>query len=264
MAGRTTDRTATAPGGGRRGAASPDPGRRAFLAAAAGLSIVAATSVPLNRGPAISLGIARSHAQSLADFAKAAKNRGNAIFGTTEIASQSFNALPQWVRVLRTMEVDRPTFSACARNAGKCGSSALRAWGKIIREARGLSPSAQLKSINRYFNRWPYKFDSEVYGTREYWATPAEFLKKSGDCEDYAIVKYYALRELGFSAEELRVVILLDRIRGIGHAVLAVYVRDDILILDSLTDLIFSHTKYKHYIPQYSMNETTRWAHTRV
>jgi predicted transglutaminase-like cysteine proteinase len=46
-----------------------------------------------------------------------------------------------------------------------------------------------------------------------------------------------------------------------GHAVLAVYALGDILILDSLTDLIFSHKKYRHYVPQYSMNETTRWAH---
>src|SRR3546814_7668568 len=53
----------------------------------------------------------------------------------------------------------------------------------------------------------------------------------------------------------------MDRIRRVGHAVLAVYALGDILILDSLTDLIFSHRKYRHYVPQYSMNETTRWAH---
>lgn len=49
--------------------------------------------------------------------------------------------------------------------------------------------------------------------------------------------------------------------RGIGHAVLAVYLADDILILDSLSSLIVSHSRYQHYVPQASMNETTRWAH---
>ena len=86
-------------------------------------------------------------------------------------------------------------------------------------------------------------------------------MSRSGDCEDYAIAKYFALRALGFDRDALRIVVLKDRIRGIGHAVLAVYLADDILILDNLSDRIFSHLKYKHYVPQYSMNETARWAH---
>ena len=86
-------------------------------------------------------------------------------------------------------------------------------------------------------------------------------MTRSGDCEDYSIAKYFALRQLGFNKEELRIVILMDRIRGIGHAVLAYYAKDQILILDSLSNLILPHSRYKHYVPQYSMNETTRWAH---
>ena len=86
-------------------------------------------------------------------------------------------------------------------------------------------------------------------------------MKTLGDCEDYAIAKYFALRQLGFDKEELRIVVLYDRIRNLGHAVLAVYGGNDILILDSLSNFITTHTRYRHYIPQYSMNETTRWAH---
>ena len=68
---------------------------------------------------------------------------------------------------------------------------------------------------------------------------------------------------MGFRADELRVVILMDNIRNVGHAVLAVYEANDILILDSLSNIIFSHKKYRHYEPQYSMNETARWAHVK-
>src|SRR3546814_6696492 len=103
--------------------------------------------------------------------------------------------------------------------------------------------------------------DRELYGVSEFWATPQEFMKRSGDCEDYAIAKFFVLRDLGYANDKLRIVILMDRIRRIGHAVLAVYALGDILILDSLTDLIFSHKKYRQYVPQYSMNETTRWEH---
>ena len=95
----------------------------------------------------------------------------------------------------------------------------------------------------------------------DYWATPREFLKKSGDCEDYSIAKFYALKELGFSGDAMRVVALKDRIRNIGHAVLAVYTDGDIFILDNQTIMVLSHVKYKHYVPQYSVNEKFRWMH---
>jgi hypothetical protein len=73
--------------------------------------------------------------------------------------------------------------------------------------------------------------------------------------------KYYALRNVGYSKDEVRIVALKDTIRGFGHAVLAVYSGNDILILDNLSMIVASHTRYKHYKPQVSMNETTRWAH---
>jgi predicted transglutaminase-like cysteine proteinase len=156
---------------------------------------------------------------------------GDALFGTLEFTSSSLRALPQWRRILDTMAQE---------------SSAM---------------AAKLHTVNQFFNRWPYKSDAEAFGQREYWASPSDFMSRSGDCEDYAIAKYFALRQLGFDKQELRIVVLYDRIRNVGHAVLAVYDDSDILILDSLSNLITAHTRYRHYIPQYSMNETTRWAH---
>ncbi|MGH6947703.1 MAG: transglutaminase-like cysteine peptidase [Kiloniellales bacterium] len=183
------------------------------------------------------------------------------MFSTQEFRSDSLKALPQWARVIASMRREWPGYRRCADDAKACDSTALKSWRELIVAARGLDRVHQIDTVNRFFNRWPYKSDKEIYGVREYWATPTEFLSRSGDCEDYSIAKYYALRALGFEPESLRVVILMDRIRGIGHAVLAVYTGSDILILDSLSDLIVSHSRYKHYIPQYSMNETTRWAH---
>jgi predicted transglutaminase-like cysteine proteinase len=152
-------------------------------------------------------------------------------------------------------------FHACATSQAGCSSPVLVKWRGLIVSASKLSRREQIKSVNDFFNRWPYKQDRELYGVLEYWAIPLEFMKRSGDCEDYAIAKYFALRELGFNIDDLRIVALRDRIRGVGHAVLAVQIDGDFLILDSLSNLILSHTRYTHYVPQVSMNETTRWAH---
>ncbi|MEO3431503.1 transglutaminase-like cysteine peptidase [Pelagibius sp. CAU 1746] len=200
-------------------------------------------------------------AQSLQDLMKTAPAAGTALFGSTEVSAANLKALPQWARVLAKMKSERKLFHACLNNPAACTTAGLRSWREVATEAKGKPQLEMLKVVNRYFNRWPYKIDRELYGVSEFWATPTEFMKRSGDCEDYSIAKFFALRDLGMANEDLRVVILMDRIRRLGHAVLAVYALGDILILDSLTDLIFSHKKYKHYVPQYSMNETTRWAH---
>ncbi len=202
-------------------------------------------------------------AQTLADLIqnnKAAQEDG-ALFGSAEVRSSSLKGLPQWTRVLGAMARDRKAFDDCAAQASLCTTPILKHWRGILTSAAKLKREDRIKAVNDFFNRWPYKQDRELYGVSEYWATPREFMARSGDCEDYSIAKYFALRKLGFEKEELRVVILMDRIRGIGHAVLAIYLETDILILDSLSNLILPHSRYKHYVPQYSMNETTRWAH---
>ena len=101
--------------------------------------------------------------------------------------------------------------------------------------------------------------DREVYSIGEYWATPSEFLARSGDCEDYVIAKFFALRELGFANQELRIAVVYDNLRRIGHPVLAVYTEGDILILNNQTDTIASHARYDNFVPWYLVNETTMW-----
>ncbi len=236
--------------------------RRFLISGLLTAAVAGGTSLPL----AISNGFLVSkdaQAVTLDELLTNSADRGKAVFGSTEVSSKSFKALPQWARVLKRMQIDMPALRNCTET-GDCEQEVFKAWRRIIKDARPLSHARKLFEVNRYFNRWPYKFDQEIYGRSEFWASPIEFMRRSGDCEDFAIAKYFALRQLGIRNDRMRIVIIWDDIRGLGHAVLAVYEKNDILILDSLSDVILSHWKYKHYVPQYSMNETTRWAHVKV
>jgi predicted transglutaminase-like cysteine proteinase len=184
---------------------------------------------------------------------------GTGLFGSHEFRS-SLRALPQWTRVMASAEAQIKAMSSCDPERNSCSAAAL-SWQKLIHEARSQSVFEQLKTVNGYFNRWPYRLDIDVYGESEYWATPQEFLRLSGDCEDYSITKYYALKQLGLPVERMRIVLLIDTIRGIPHAVLAVKQGDETYVLDNLTDMLLPHRRYEHYRPQYSVNELYRWAH---
>ena len=65
--------------------------------------------------------------------------------------------------------------------------------------------------------------DWAQYGLADFWASPLQTLANgAGDCEDYAILKYVALRELGILPDDLRLVIVQDDRHEVGHAVVAV------------------------------------------
>lgn len=193
--------------------------------------------------------------------AEASRSQPVRLFQTAAFRG-NFKALPKWKRVLAKAEAQVRALNTCTTGKG-CPPGAT-SWQRIMAQARGLAPMEQLKTVNAFFNKWPYRLDQDIYGTSDWWATPQEFLKLSGDCEDYAITKYYALRELGHSPDNLRIVVLQDRIRGIAHAILVVLLDGDAYVLDNVTSVVFSHSKYSHYVPYYSLNENYRWSHIPV
>lgn len=181
------------------------------------------------------------------------------LFGTIEYRSD-LKALPQWMRVLSVAGRQVNEYISCEN--GTCSPTA-KSWQQVIHKASNKSPMETLKTVNAFFNQWPYRLDIEVYGKSDYWASPNEFLKRSGDCEDYSIIKYFALKQIGFKTEKMRIVVVKDHIRNVGHAVLAVFINETAYILDNLSDLVLPHDRYRHYIPQYSVNGASRWAHIR-
>jgi predicted transglutaminase-like cysteine proteinase len=188
--------------------------------------------------------------------ALAAGEKQRQLLGTMEFKGK-IQKLPKWTRVLDKMKAWKGYFqdAATASHPSKAG------WYTLKSQINDKPDIEKLKAVTKFFNKWPYRLDKANWGVSEYWATPWEFLKKSGDCEDYAIAKFYALQEVGFSGDQMRIVAVKDGIRGIGHAILAVFTPDDIYILDNQTIMVLSHEKYKHYIPQYSVNEEFRWMH---
>lgn len=177
------------------------------------------------------------------------------LFGTVEFRGP-LKGLPSW---LGAMERNRqhPVFEPGSK------LNASTTWEDFKVRAEKLSPMEQLNMVNRFWNKWPYRLDPEVYGKQDYWAAPYEFRKKSGDCEDYSIVKYYTLRALGWPADEMRIVVLMETIRNVAHAVLVVYLDGDAYVLDNLSNNVLSHSRYKSYAPQFSVNENYRWAHIK-
>ncbi|MSO71267.1 MAG: hypothetical protein EXQ88_04550 [Alphaproteobacteria bacterium] len=204
---------------------------------------------------------------NLAVLAAAARAYRPAVFGSVETpldlgrANLDGKIVQQWQRVQDWSKAHSAAWRDCAFDLATCRTVPERAWRDLLSRVRMLPREQQLAAVNRALNDVPYIDDALRDGVADYWATPEEFLLRSGDCEDFAIAKYLALRHLGYSAETLRIVILTDSIRGQVHAVLAVGNGDGAVILDSLSSELFADALYAHYEPHISVNELGMWEH---
>ena len=182
------------------------------------------------------------------------------LLGSLEFRTGSIEAIPQWTGVLDRIAAQRAVYAACDR--GDCPQPGVQAWRRQVADLASADPLQQLDAINRFANRaMPYLEDIQNYGRSDYWASPLEFFDRSGDCEDFAILKFVSLLELGFTNDQMRIVVVEDVLRRLPHAVLSVQIDGQFYILDSLIDVVLPHERATQYAPQYSVNMTTRWAH---
>ena len=115
----------------------------------------------------------------------------------------------------------------------------------------------QLTEVNRFFNQFKYKDDMKLWGQKDYWATPEEFIGvNSGDCEDYVVAKYFALRSLGVPDKNLYLTYVKAVRENVAHMVLSYFEtpKSIPLILDNYNPQILSADKRRDLLPVYSFN----------
>lgn len=139
------------------------------------------------------------------------------------------------------------------------------AWKGMMSAANALDSDGKLKRVNEFFNRRiGWGDDLTLWGMSDYWATPMDTLGKgAGDCEDFAIAKYFTLINLGLPVESLRLVyvkiksnVLDNEDVGKAHMVLAYYKTPDSdpLILDNQITDIKPASRRKDLTPIFSFN----------
>lgn len=145
---------------------------------------------------------------------------------------------------------------------GERAGKRIRAWFKILDEAKDLQDSDKILLVNNFFNLFHFVDDIKLWGTKNYWATPMEFIGVSGgDCEDFSIAKYFTLLQLGVSEDKLRITMVKATSVNQYHMVLAYYETPGAipLVLDNLDKQIKPATQRTDLLPVYSFNGRQLW-----
>jgi predicted transglutaminase-like cysteine proteinase len=152
--------------------------------------------------------------------------------------------------------------SALNSNYGERAGKRGKAWFHLMDDSYLLDEQKQLEKVNNFFNLLHFTDDIKLWGVSNYWATPIEFLgANAGDCEDFAIAKYFTLLELGIPDKKMRISMVKAVTLNQYHMVVAYYHTPSSvpLILDNINGKIKPATKRKDLIPIYSFNGKQLW-----
>ncbi len=124
------------------------------------------------------------------------------------------------------------------------------------KEIKALNFIGKMAHLNSFFNTFPKIEDIENYGNSDYWATPKEFIEKGGDCEDFAIAKYFSfIEEIKIEKEKL---FFLIAKREAGFHMVLLYadsLENSPLVFDSDTNNIVKLLDKTDLTPVVAFNE---------
>ncbi len=136
-------------------------------------------------------------------------------------------------------------------------------WQLLIHRSKDLPESEKLEQVNAFFNgNVQFISDQLIWQQKDYWATPIEMLSiGAGDCEDYAVAKYFTLKKLGVDEDKLRLTYVKAVTLNQAHMVLTYFdhKRAIPLVLDNLMIEIKPANQRRDLIPVYSFNGAGLW-----
>jgi predicted transglutaminase-like cysteine proteinase len=177
------------------------------------------------------------------------------MFGHGESKFEDIKDFKKWKEVVKKNEMDMIV-----------NDTVTSQWAEALAPLNSVEYSKEQKiaAVNSFVNQsLSYAEDSEIWGKSDYWASPTEaFTKGFGDCEDYATAKYFSLKMLGFTDDEMRIVVLKDTRKNQLHAILVVNSNDKNYVLDNQLQDVKMDTQIAYYMPIYSINAHNWWKYS--
>jgi predicted transglutaminase-like cysteine proteinase len=157
----------------------------------------------------------------------------------------------KWLGVQRRLEDEMVQLALCEGDRDGCASPAALQFLDVVDAAKGRQGRARLGEINRAVNLAIRPVSDLVqYGQIDVWTSPlATLARGAGDCEDYAIAKFVALRRAGVASDDLRIVIVHDPVRDEDHAITAARLDGRWLTLDNRRMAMVEDVYLSNYRP---------------
>jgi predicted transglutaminase-like cysteine proteinase len=162
----------------------------------------------------------------------------------------------KWRKVAAEVAKEAEILASCRNNMDDCSSPAARRFLSIVKQIKSATGRQRLEVANHLLNgAIRYTSDTVQHGSPDVWSSPLATLATGrGDCEDYAIAKYAALREAGVAARDLKLMLVIDRSVNEAHAVLTVRHEQNWLVLDNRRAYIATDREIGYFTPLFAID----------
>ena len=166
----------------------------------------------------------------------------------------------------KTFFISKSKLNSISNKYGYKAQSRVDKWDNMLQASKNEKILTKLKNVNDFFNKISYKSDLRHWKRKDYWATPFEFMGTgAGDCEDYAIAKYFSLIKLGVPQSKLRITYVKYKRKNSrfeqAHMVLTYYHKPNStpVVLDNINKKLKLASRRTDLKPIYSFNASGLW-----
>ena len=162
----------------------------------------------------------------------------------------------KWRALETALRADAEAIALCRADAEACSGPAARLV-SIVDKAQARDGRSRIAGVNAAVNAAVrYTSDYARHGVADHWSAPlATLANGQGDCEDYAIAKFVALREAGVAAADLRLLLVRDLMSRQDHAVLAARHEGRWLVMDNRWDALMEPAALARFRPLFSLDD---------
>jgi predicted transglutaminase-like cysteine proteinase len=175
-------------------------------------------------------------------------------FGRDVLPVFNGEILTKWNGLITDIRNESDVLTRCHEDVQSCPIAA-RKFLAVIADGRAHDGRARFGIINRAINLAIEPMsDQAQWGIPDRWSAPLATLATGrGDCEDYAIAKYVALKEAGVSENDLRLVIVRDLGSGQDHAVVTARLDTKWIVLDNRRLVLLEDLDMPRVLPLFAL-----------
>ena len=161
------------------------------------------------------------------------------------------------------LSISQELLNHVEKKYGKEGRVRLEQLAKLVKNYAEGSELEKVTWVNLFYNKVRFETDPIHWKLPDYWATPVEKLATgAGDCEDYAIAKYFTLKEMGVPEDKMRIMYVYAGKTKEPHVVMTYYEKKGAvpLVLDNINKRLLPASKRDDLVPVFTFNGTSLWS----
>tara|TARA_R110000868_G_scaffold411733_1_gene708204 strand:- start:36536 stop:37204 length:669 start_codon:yes stop_codon:yes gene_type:complete len=165
-------------------------------------------------------------------------------------------SLPLWQNSISFWSRNIASINECAAQKIKCNDLEILAILSKLETINKESGVEKIRLLNRYINL-------ELGPTlNKPWQDAMTILDEPTHTGVFTVLKYFILKRLGYTNENMRIVVVRDTLTGLKDSFLFVRIKNEVFVLSNNFNVVLERKKLVNlYMPIYAIDDLNQWVY---